>query len=257
MATNMVFCCVLLLMAAATSAASPPPAAGNGCTVHSLPNGCLQEAIWQKGYQHNCPSGNLPGACGRCLPWFTGGGNNRKTSREECACLCHTKGYSLAGVEDGDNCYCAASLAALNSTKMCGARADPSTCSKKCVANNSETCGGPNLVQLLTFTCSDTCNQPKPTPAPVPTPVPPPTPALPGLGDVCAHLPASEPRCSPEICSIAPGAHVQLEARTYYQDRAVVLPAGATVVGAGINKTIVVNCGAPSTEMRGFILGNK
>jgi hypothetical protein len=81
-------------------------------------------------------------------------------------------------------------------------------------------------------------------------------PALPGLGDVCAHLPTSEPRCSPEICSIAAGSRVQLEARTYYQDRVVPLPAGASVVGAGINKTVIVNCGAPSTEMRGFILGN-
>lgn len=131
---------------------------------------------------------------------------------------------------------------------MCGARVDPSACKKKCVANHSETCGGPNLVQLLTFTCTGQC-------APKPTPPPAPTPALPGLADVCTHLPASE-RCSPEICSIAPRAHVQLEARTYYQDRALVLPAGARVVGAGINKTIVVNCGAPSTEMRGFILGN-
>ena len=80
--------------------------------------------------------------------------------------------------------------------------------------------------------------------------------AVPGLADVCAHFPASEPRCSPEICSIAAGAHVQLEARTYYQDRAVLLPAGARVFGAGINRTFVVNCGAPSSEMRGFILGN-
>ena len=80
--------------------------------------------------------------------------------------------------------------------------------------------------------------------------------ATPGLGDVCADLPASEPRCSPEICSIATGARVELQARTYYQDRVVVLPPGAQVVGAGINKTVVVNCGAPSSEMRGFILGN-
>lgn len=80
--------------------------------------------------------------------------------------------------------------------------------------------------------------------------------AVPGLDDVCAHLPASEPRCSPEICSVVAGAYVQLEARTYYQDRAVLLPTGAIVVGAGINKTIVVNCGAPSSAMRGFILGN-
>ena len=81
-------------------------------------------------------------------------------------------------------------------------------------------------------------------------------PPIPGLDDVCAHFDPSVPKCSPEICNIAAGAHVQLEARTYYQDRVVVLPAGARVVGAGINKTVVINCGEPSTEMRGFILGN-
>ena len=59
-----------------------------------------------------------------------------------------------------------------------------------------------------------------------------------------------------EICDVSAGALVRLEARTYYQDRAVVLPAGARLVGAGINKTVVVNCGVPTTEMRGFILGN-
>ena len=78
-------------------------------------------------------------------------------------------------------------------------------------------------------------------------------PPVPGLEDVCAHLPQ---RCSPEICNIAAGDHIQLEARTYYQDRVVILPTGARVVGAGINRTVIVNCGAPSTQMRGFILGN-
>lgn len=80
--------------------------------------------------------------------------------------------------------------------------------------------------------------------------------SLPGKGDVCAGFAASTPRCSPEICNIASGAQVQLDARTYYQDRVIALPARAVLVGAGINKTIIVNCGSPSTEMRGFILGN-
>ena len=36
----------------------------------------------------------------------------------------------------------------------------------------------------------------------------------------------------------------------------MVVPAGASVVGAGINKTFIINCGPPSTVMRGFVLGN-
>ncbi len=82
----------------------------------------------------------------------------------------------------------------------------------------------------------------------------------PGLDDVCAHLAPAE-RCSPEICALpaAPGGGAavhRLAARTYYQDRPVLLPAGARVVGAGINKTFVVACGAPSSGRRGFILNN-
>ena len=180
--------CILLTGTALAEKQAQPPAL-QSCTVRSVPNGCIQEAYWQKDYQHDCPTGQKAGTCGRCLPWFTGSSFNKKTSHEECACLCHMQGYSLAGVEDGDNCYCG-KTESLNSTAMCGARADPSTCNKKCVSNHSETCGGPNLVQLLEFTCPDSCGQPKPTPAPAPTP------ALPGLADVCAHLPASEPRCS-------------------------------------------------------------
>jgi hypothetical protein len=78
----------------------------------------------------------------------------------------------------------------------------------------------------------------------------------PGLDDVCAGLPTA---CSPELCDPAvlrPGAFVQLAVQTYYHNMSVVLPPGASVVGAGINQTFVVACGVPSSGRRGFILGN-
>ena len=88
---------------------------------------------------------------------------------------------------------------------------------------------------------------------------PPPVPALPGLADVCGHLDPAE-RCSPEICDLKPHATVRLAAKTYYQNASIQLPEGAVVVGAGINKTFVISCGAPSNgrnpARRGFILGN-
>eukprot|EP01047_Picozoa_sp_COSAG01_P065956 COSAG01_NODE_9010_length_2583_cov_3.615539_1_plen_584_part_00 len=100
---------------------------------------------------------------------------------------------------------------------------------------------------------------PKP-PAPCPTlkpPAPPsPTgPALPGRADVCADLDPQH-RCSPEICDLQPHSTVRLEAKTYYQNTSIQIPEGTQVIGAGINKTIIVACGAPSSGRRGFILGN-
>ena len=94
-----------------------------------------------------------------------------------------------------------------------------------------------------------------PTPPSPPAPPVPPRPPVPGRSDVCAAMDPSE-TCSPEICGLGPNATVLLEARTYYQNRSIQLPAGARLVGAGVNKTFVVACGAPSSGRRGFILGN-
>ena len=88
-----------------------------------------------------------------------------------------------------------------------------------------------------------------------PTPAPAPTPPLPGVADVCANLSAAE-RCSPEICSAQPHTRVKLEARTYYHDRSIMLPPGAALIGAGVNRTFVIACGEPSAGRRGFILNN-
>ena len=97
---------------------------------------------------------------------------------------------------------------------------------------------------------------PGPPPRPPPPPPPgPPGPPLPGLSDVCAHL-SPDDTCSPEICTLKPHTTVQLEAKTYYQNRSIELPQGVRLIGAGINKTIVVACGPPSSGRRGFILGN-
>ena len=77
---------------------------------------------------------------------------------------------------------------------------------------------------------------------------------VPGLSDVCAPLPPAE-TCSLEICSLKPHTTVRLEARTYYQNASIQLPEGVRLIGAGINKTIIVACGLPNAG-RGFILGN-
>ncbi len=80
-------------------------------------------------------------------------------------------------------------------------------------------------------------------------------PPIPGLADVCTHLSTDE-KCSPEICKMKPHARVQLGARVYYVDKEVQLPEGAELRGAGVNKTRIVSCGAPSSGRRTLVLGN-
>jgi hypothetical protein len=65
---------------------------------------------------------------------------------------------------------------------------------------------------------------------------------LPGVVDVCSHMPQAAERCSPEICSIEPHSTVRLQAKTYYQNASLVLPEGSHVIGAGINKTTIISC---------------
>ena len=89
-----------------------------------------------------------------------------------------------------------------------------------------------------------------------PAPPRPPGPPLPGRTDVCAELDPSVSRCSPEICDLKPNSTVRLEAKTYYQNISIQIPEGTQVIGAGINKTIIIACGEPSSGRRGFILGN-
>ena len=69
--------------------------------------GCLREGLppggFPGGFQGSCPIRGGP--CGRCLPYFVGAMWVAQTSRENCACLCHRRGFALAGVENGANCY--------------------------------------------------------------------------------------------------------------------------------------------------------
>jgi len=77
--------------------------------------------------------------------------------------------------------------------------------------------------------------------------------------DLCAGAPT---QCSPEICDLQPGQISRLKPGTFYHDRQIFLPTGSAIVGAGINVTHIVACGAPLasrcnlTERRGFLMGD-
>ena len=171
---------LLLLTVLFVLLATPTADGGTACVIGPA-LGCFHEHNG-KGFQGSCPKEGGP--CGRCLPYFTGGQWNAHTSRENCACLCHKQGFEVAGVENGGNCYCAKSLASYNGSAalpaLCSGPAPAASCSTKCDANSSETCGGNGLVEVLAFTCPDSCVLPPPTPpAPPAPPAPPPAPPAP------------------------------------------------------------------------------
>ncbi|EJU03323.1 WSC-domain-containing protein, partial [Dacryopinax primogenitus] len=52
-----------------------------------------------------------------------------------CANLCSTQGFSLAGLEAGDACFCGDELEGATAT-------DPSNCNIPCAGDDTEICGG-------------------------------------------------------------------------------------------------------------------
>ncbi|KAI9826427.1 MAG: hypothetical protein M1826_006636 [Phylliscum demangeonii] len=63
---------------------------------------------------------------------------------EKCVDFCVGKGYSYAGLEFADECYCGNSLAA-NRAPQPGL---PGNCMMKCAGNSAEYCGGPQRISL-------------------------------------------------------------------------------------------------------------
>lgn len=68
-------------------------------------------------------------------------------SIEACQTECHSLGYTLAGVEYGDECYCD------NKLENGGVIASDGSaqCNMKCANNAAETCGGPNRLDLYSW----------------------------------------------------------------------------------------------------------
>ena len=82
--------------------------------------------------------------------------------------VCYAAKFSLAGVEDGTQCFCGNAIPA--------SAAPATNCNVTCSGNHKEICGGVMAVNVLTFKCS---GPPDPTPSPPLPPAPTPTPPLP------------------------------------------------------------------------------
>jgi hypothetical protein len=62
---------------------------------------------------------------------------------ETCTSYCAGKGYSMAGVEYGTECYCGNTLSGGASTSLVSGQ-----CYMTCPGNPGEKCGGPNAINL-------------------------------------------------------------------------------------------------------------
>jgi hypothetical protein len=113
---------------------------------------------------HRCSASG--GLCDRCLPFFVGGRYNAAVQREGCACLCHRLGYTIAGVENGNNCFCAN---ATSPKTFCGG-ASAAACTVPCNGNRSQICGGSMAVYVYSFQCSSDCIALPAGPSPAPGP---------------------------------------------------------------------------------------
>jgi hypothetical protein len=70
-------------------------------------------------------------------------------SQETCVVFCNSGGYSLAGVENGQECYCANSIRTDNTNYGIPVS---SGCTYTCSGKSSEICGGSNVLNLYSRT---------------------------------------------------------------------------------------------------------
>jgi hypothetical protein len=66
-------------------------------------------------------------------------------TREQCMQLCNSRQNKLAGVENGNQCMCGDSV---------NAPVPSVACTMKCGGNNSELCGGYDVIDIMHFTCA-------------------------------------------------------------------------------------------------------
>eukprot|EP01051_Picozoa_sp_SAG22_P008814 SAG22_NODE_694_length_7847_cov_4.425787_4_plen_480_part_00 len=104
--------------------------------------------------------------------WHDYDHENLPMNYDYCAQECHDRNFALAGVEDGQQCFCGNHMRP-------AAPAHSTRCNAPCRSNSSEICGGDNAINIFTYEC-----------------VGPPTPGRPAeppwLGNISPHLLALE-----------------------------------------------------------------
>lgn len=98
----------------------------------------------------------VDGAFGRILTGHQFDDNEDLTI-ESCIASCSAQGFSVAGVEYAEECWCD------NQIKNGGVQASPSDCSMACPGNSGEVCGGPNRLSVYSSVVGNLTVQPAPT----------------------------------------------------------------------------------------------
>jgi hypothetical protein len=65
-----------------------------------------------------------------------------------CATTCSSKGYSIAGVEYGQECYCSNSIVT-SSSPSSGQSANAGDCNMACAGDSTQKCGAGNRLQIF------------------------------------------------------------------------------------------------------------
>ena len=121
----------------------------------------------------------------------------KKMDRTGCIEECHSKGFPLAGLEYGGECYCANIQVLLGDLE----RVKDAECGMPCPGKSGLMCGGVNRLTVIAFKCSSAA---KPTPAPTAVPRRAASaPARPSAGEHCTR----GVRCAREEASVVPGRH--------------------------------------------------
>ncbi|CZS94127.1 uncharacterized protein RAG0_04170 [Rhynchosporium agropyri] len=118
-------------------------------------------ALLASWFSKGCYSDNYPS---RILSSSTA--SSSALTLEACITFCNNGGFSLAGVEYGQECYCANALQSDGATYGVPVQ---SGCTYPCSGRSSQTCGGPNVLNLYSKTAATPPVAAGPAPVPSPS----------------------------------------------------------------------------------------
>lgn len=123
-------------VAASASSAPPPAASSSAASSDNLPTNVKLPSGWKP---KGCYSDNLNprSMTGIQMAWF-----GKRMTSSGCADYCHAQGFSMAGTENGGQCFCANALSQ--------SQPKPGTdCNFPCEGDPSEICGGPARLSVF------------------------------------------------------------------------------------------------------------
>ena len=135
----------------------------SGCTVASL-LGCFDDT--------GCGHG---GCANTLLPQYMPEMHDHVTL-EACASACKSSNLAVAGIDNGNHCFCGSTADLATSAARNQSRPTAECQTSPCHSAPAEKCGGTGRLLAYNFSCSPVPPPPPPPPSPPPPPPPPPVP---------------------------------------------------------------------------------